>query len=411
MTAPQARASGLPEVANANVVANTARPSARLTLFALALGTFVIGTSEFASMGIIQLYAASLGLSIPTATSAITAYALGVVVGAPLVTLGAARLNRRVVLLGLMALFILGNLLSAAATSLGSLILARFISGVPHGAYFGAGAVVAAHVMGRGNGGKAFATVMSGLTVATIFGSPLATFMGQMLGWRETYLAVAAVGLLAFLALRTWVPKTDALDGTPVIQELSAMRRPAIWGVLLVAATGIASIFAVYTFIAPFVTDAAGLPASVIPFALALFGLGMTAGNALGGRVADRQPSRAILGGFAAGLAALVLLAVAGANPWVQLPALFGVGAALMFAIPGIQVHLTCLAPEAPSLTGAMNLAALNVANALGAWLGGVTIAAGFGLLSAAWAGFALTLVSLLIFALTILNQHTRQSH
>ncbi|QDL90420.1 MFS transporter [Paroceanicella profunda] len=409
MTAPQACAPARSTGAETLAPAAPAQPNVRLTLFALALGTFAIGTSEFASMGIIQLYSASLGLSVPEATSAITAYAVGVVVGAPLVTIVAARLNRRVVLLGLVALFILGNLLSAAAGSLGSLMIARFISGVPHGAYFGAGAVVAAYVMGPGNGGRAFAMVMSGLTVATIFGSPLATFMGQTLGWRETYLAVAAVGLLAFLALRKGVPKTEALKGTSVARELSALRKPALWGVLLVAATGVASIFAVYTFIAPFVTDAAGLSASVIPVALALFGLGMTAGNIVGGRIADRRPSHTILAGYGAGLAALALLALAGATPWVQFPALFGVGAALMFAIPGIQVRLTRIAPEAPSLTGAMNLAALNVANALGAWLGGVVITAGFGLLSAAWAGFALTLAGLLIFISIILNDRARQ--
>lgn len=370
----------------------------QLTLFALALGSFAIGTSEFASMGIIQLYAASLGQTVPEATGAITAYAVGVVVGAPAVTLIAARLNRRKVLLGLVALFVLGNLLSALAGSLGGLMAARFVAGIPHGAYFGAGAVIASHVMGPGNAGKAFAIVMSGLTVATIFGSPLATLLGQSLGWRETYVAMAGVGLLALLAVQGWVPRTAELDGGSVVQELSALRRPAVWAILLVAATGVSSIFAVYTFIAPLVTETAGLPAAIIPVALALFGLGMTAGNMVGGRLADRQPGRAIVAGFGGALAILAVLAVGGASPWVLFPTFFGVGAAIMVAIPGIQVRLTQLAPAAPSLMGAMNLAALNVANALGASLGGMTIASGFGLLSAAWAGFALTLTGLLVF-------------
>lgn len=173
----------------------------KLTLFALALGSFSIGTSEFASMGIIQLFSASLGITVPQAANAITAYAIGVVVGAPLITLAAARINRRTVLLGLMALFVLGNLLSAAATSLGLLAAARFISGLPQGAYFGAGAVVASYVVGPGHAGKAFAIVMTGLTIATIVGSPLATFLGQTLGWRETYLAVALLSASAFLAI------------------------------------------------------------------------------------------------------------------------------------------------------------------------------------------------------------------
>ena len=376
---------------------------ASLALFALALGSFVIGTSEFASMGVLQLYAADLGLSAPQATAAITAYAIGVVVGAPLVTLVAARANRRLVLLGLMALFVVGNLLSSIASNLGWLMIARFVSGMPHGAYFGAGAVIASYVMGPGHGGKAFAMVMSGLTVATIFGSPLATLMGQMLGWRQTYVAVAGVGLLAFLAIRTWTPRTDALNGASVTRELSSLRKPAVWGVMLVAATGVAAIFAVYTFIGQLVTEVAGLSSTMIPVALALFGLGMTSGNIVGGALADRRPAWGIALGYAGALAVLAVLAIGGASVWILFPALFGVGAAIMVAIPGIQVRLTSLAPEAPSLMGAMNLAALNVANALGAWLGGMTIAAGFGVLSTVWAGFALTSTGLLVLGVTLM--------
>lgn len=377
----------------------------RLTLSALALGSFVIGTSEFASMGIIQLFSADLGLSAPQATNAITAYAFGVVIGAPLVTLAAARLNRRTLLLALMGLFILGNLLSAMASNLGWLILARFISGMPQGAYFGAGAVVAAHVVGRGHAGRAFAIVMTGLTVATIFGSPLATFTGQTLGWRETYLAVAALASLAFAAIRQWVPRTSALNGVPVVQELSALRKPAVWGVMLVAAIGVGSIFAVYTFIGPIVTDVARLPGAVIPLALAVFGIGMTTGNLLGGRLADRYPARGIALGYGSALLVMSLLAMGGANIWLLFPGLFGVGAAMMMAIPTIQVRLTSFAPEAPSLMGAMNLASLNAANAFGAWTGGLAISAGLGILSAVWAGFGLTAGGLILFAFTLLAQ------
>src|SRR5262249_43786259 len=182
-----------------------------LTLFAVAPGSFCIGTSEFASMGILQLFSASLGIDIPTATNAITAYAFGVVIGAPLVTLVAAGLNRRTLLLCLMGLFVLGNVLSAVANGLGMFAMARFISGMPQGAYFGAGAVVASYIVGPGHGGKAFALVMTGLTVATIIGSPLATFLGQNLGWRNTYLTVAGVAALAYVALWIWVPRTEAL--------------------------------------------------------------------------------------------------------------------------------------------------------------------------------------------------------
>jgi DHA1 family inner membrane transport protein len=374
----------------------------RLTLFALAFGTFCIGTSEFASMGIIQLFSESLGVDIPTATNAITAYALGVVVGAPLVTLMAARLNRRDLLLCLMALFAVGNLMSAAAMNLGWLAIARFIAGMPQGAYFGAGAVVAAYIVGPGHGGKAFSIVMGGLTVATIVGSPFATFLGQNLGWRNTYLAVAILAALAFGALWLWVPRTDALRGGAVVQELSALRRSAVWAMILVAAIGVASIFAVYTFIGPFVTDVTHLEGSWIPLALALYGVGMTVGNLIGGRLADNYPARGLVVGFGSALVVLALLASFGANVILLMAGLFGVGMTMMIGIPTIQVRLTRLAPEAPTLMGAMNLAALNVANAVGAWAGAAAIAAGFGLLSAVWAGFGLTLAGLVLFGLAL---------
>lgn len=385
--------------------ADTAAHSRKLTLLALALGSFAIGTSEFASMGIIQLFSDSLGISVPDATHAIEAYALGVVLGAPLVTLAAARLNRRTLLLGLMALFVAGNVLSALASNLGLLMLARFISGLPQGAYFGAGAVVASYIVGPGQAGKAFAIVMTGLTVATIIGSPLATFLGQTVGWRETYLAVAAFSLLSFGAIWQWVPRTRALDGTPVIQELSSLRKTSVWGVMLVAALGVASIFAVYTFIGPMVADTVRLAPEMTPVALTLFGIGMTAGNIYGGKLADRYPARGIVIGFGSALVIMATLAVGGSNPIVFFSAMFGVGAAMMAAIPTIQVRLTNFAPEAPSLMGAMNLASLNVANAIGAGAGGATIAAGYGLLSAVWAGFALTLIGLVIFGLTLLSK------
>lgn len=384
------------------------RQNRSLTLFALALGSFCIGTSEFASMGIIQLFSADLGIGIAQATDAVTAYAFGVVVGAPLVTLAAARLNRRTLLLGLMALFVVGNLLSAISSSLGWLMVARFIGGLPQGAYFGAGAVVASYIVGPGHAGKAFAIVMTGLTVATIFGSPLATFLGQSLGWRSTYLAVAVAGMLAFTALLIWVPRTRELAGNPVLQELSAFRKSRVWGMMLVAAIGVGSIFAVYSFIAPMVTDVAKLRPEMIPVALALFGCGMTAGNLFGGRLADANAARGIFVGFGAALLVLAILASAGVRAWVMLPAMFGVGLTMMIAIPTIQVRLTRFAPEAPSLMGAMNLASLNVANAIGAWSGGLTIGAGLGLLSAVWAGFGLTFAGLLIFAGTLLDRNSR---
>ncbi|MDL2408206.1 MFS transporter [Rhizobium calliandrae] len=371
------------------------------TLFSLALGSFCIGTSEFASMGILQLFSQSLGLSIPEATNAITAYALGVVVGAPLVTLAAARLNRRTLLLYLMALFAVGNVLSASAGNVMLFATARFISGLPQGAYFGAGAVVASYIMGPGRGGKAFALVMLGLTVATIVGSPLATFLGQTIGWRNTYLTVAMASSLAFTALWAWVPTTAALDGGPIRQELGALRRLSVWAMMVVAALGVSSIFAIYTFVGPFITDVAMIDQRWIPLGLAIFGIGMTVGNLIGGRLADTYPARGLVLGFGIALVVLAALAVLGTNVIVMMLCFFGVGTTMFVAIPTIQVRMTRFAPDAPTLMGAMSLAAFNVSNAIGAAAGGISVAAGFGLLSAAWAGFCLTLAGLVFFTLT----------
>lgn len=382
---------------------NLARPSVphenqALALFALTLGSFCIGTSEFASMGIIQLYADDLGIDIPTATNAVTGYAFGVVLGAPLVTLVAARLNRRTLLLFLMGLWVIGNVLSSMASNIGLFAVARFISGMPQGAYFGAGAVVAAYFFGADRAGKAFALVMTGLTVATIFGSPLATFLGQTLGWRNTYLAMAALGATALLALFLFVPRTEALRGGSVVHELSALRRWNVWAMIIVAALGISSIFAVYAFIGPLVTDVVQLDPSTIPLALGVFGIGMTVGNVVGGYLADTFLYRGLVLGYGLTLVALVILSSLGTNTWVFVACLFAVGAAMMAAIPTIQVRMTHFAPEAPTLMGAMNLAALNVANALGAWGGGLVIAAGYSVLFSPLAGFVLTAAGLFVY-------------
>ncbi|MEU6256197.1 MFS transporter [Streptomyces sp. NPDC047043] len=374
----------------------------KLALFALALGTFAIGAGEFGSNGIIQLFAADLEVSVPVATYAITAYAVGVMIGSPAITLLAARVNRRSLLLGLIGLFLVGNGLSAVAPNIVLFVAFRFVAGSVQGAFFGAGAVVAAYVYGPGKGGRAFATVMAGLTVATIAGSPLGTFVGQHAGWRVMYATVVAVGLLAAAALVAWLPRTDDLRGSSLTGELGALRRRGVWLMVTVAALGISSIFAVYTFIGPFITDAAQRNASLIPIALAVFGLGMAVGNHVGGRVADQYESRGLLWGYGGALAFLVLIGAAGDNLLVLLPCLFGVGATMMLAIPTIQVRLTSFAPDAPTLMGTLNLAALNLANCLGAIGGAIALDAGWGTLSTVWSGFLLTTAGLLLYVLTV---------
>lgn len=376
----------------------------KLTLFALALGTFAIGSGEFGSNGVIQLLSAGLEVPLPIATYAVTAYAIGVMVGSPLITIAAARLNRRTLLLALIALFVFGNLFSALAQSIEMLIAARFITGTVQGAYFGAGAVVAAHAYGPGRSGKAFATVMTGLTIATIVGSPAGTFIGQQFGWQTFYLTVSVIGVAAGAALILGVPRTSALDGGPIVQELSALKRPMVWVVSAVAALGIASIFAVYTFIGPYITDAVGASDSLIPIALAVFGIGMAIGNQLGGRLADRHRYRGLVEGYAGALIFCAAVPMVGTNLYALLVCLFGVGATSMLAIPTIQVLLTSYGPEAPTLMGSLNLAALNLANALGAVGGSITLAAGYGALSTAWAGVLLTVAALALFAVSVLE-------
>jgi MFS transporter, DHA1 family, inner membrane transport protein len=378
------------------------RPDRRLTLFALALGTFAIGSGEFGSNGVIQLFSSEFDVSVPLATWAITAYAIGVMIGSPLITLVFARLNRRTLLLGLICLFVAGNELSAIAPNIWLLIAARFLTGTVQGAYFGAGAVVASYVYGPGKGGKAFATVMTGLTVATVVGSPVGTFIGQNAGWRVLYVIVAGAGVLAGVALLAWVPRTRDLDGASVGQELGALRKPMVWVTMAVAALGISSIFAVYTFIGPFVTDAALADPGMIPVALAIFGLGMATGNTLGGRAADAHPLRVLVGGYTGVLVVLVLVGLFGRDLGALFPSMFGVGLTMMFAIPAIQVLLNRFAPEAPTLVGALNLAALNLANALGALGGAVTLSAGLETLSPVCAGFVLTSAGLILFLATV---------
>lgn len=377
-------------------------PAVALTLFALALGTFAIGTGEFGSNGIIELLSDDLNVSVPVTTYAVTAYAIGVMIGSPAITIAAARLNRKTLLLALVGLFVAGNVVSALAQDIVMLIGARFITGTVQGAYFGAGAVVAAHAYGPGRGGKAFATVMTGLTIATIVGAPVGTFLGQRFGWQTLYLVVAALGLAAGAALLAWVPRTAELDGGPIVQELSALRRPMVWVVAAIAALGIASIFAVYTFIGTYITDAVGESPALIPVGLTIFGIGMAVGNQLGGVITDRHRFRGLILGFTGTAAFSALIATGGTNLAVLSVGLFGVGAMAMMAIPTIQVLLTQYGPEAPTLMGSLNLASLNLANALGAVGGSVALSAGFGALSTAWVGVLLTAAALCLFVVTV---------
>lgn len=375
------------------------RRRARLPLLALALGGFSIGTTEFATMGLLPLIADDLRVSIPTAGHVITAYALGVVVGAPLLTTVAARIERRRLLLLLMAAFTVGNVLSALAPTAGWLVAARFVAGLPHGAFFGVGAAMGAHVAGPGRRGQAVATMMAGLTVANVVGVPLSTVLGQAMGWRTAFLAVGALGLLTLAALWRWLPGLAVPDGASVRTEIGSLRNLRLWVAAGAGAVGFGGMFAVYSYVSPLLTEVTGLAATTVPVVLALFGVGMTVGTLLGGRLADRSVPRTVLLGFAATTVVLVLVAVLGRSPVPGVLAVVGLGVASQVLGLALQSWLMDLSPQAPSLGAALCHSALNVGNAAGAWAGGLVIAAGLGYLAPAWVGVALTAVGLTVAA------------
>lgn len=366
-------------------------------VLALATGGFAIGTTEFVTMGLLPQIATGVDVSIPTAGQVISAYAVGVVVGAPLLALLGAGLPRRGLLLALMVAFALGNAATALAASHGFLVAARFLSGLPHGAYFGVASLVAAGLARPGRRGRAVAMVMLGLSVANVVGVPAATWLGQQLGWRSAYWAVTALAGLTLALVLAFVPWSPGDPHASGRRELGALGRPQVLLTMLAGAVGFGGMFAVYAYIAPTVTDVAGLSQGAVPVFLLAFGLGMVAGTWLAGELADVSVFGSLLGG-AAGLGAVLLLfAWVSPHGWWGLPVVFAVTALGSVLVVNLQLRLMEAAGEAQALGAAMNHASLNVANALGAWLGGLVIAAGFGYRSTAILGAGLSLLGLVV--------------
>lgn len=279
-----------------------------LALLALAVGAFGIGTTEFVMMGLLPDVADDLGISIPTAGHLVSAYALGVVIGAPLLAAVTTRMSRRAVLIALMALFVVGNALSAVAPGEISLLAARFVSGLPHGAFFGVGAVVATGMVAPERKARSVSLMFLGLTVANIVGVPAATAMGQQLGWRATFLGVSAIGVAAIAALAFLIPRDSAPAPTTGLRgELAALRSLPVWLALGTTVAGFGALFAAYSYITPMLTDAAGFAESSVTLLLALFGVGATAGNLLGGRLADHSLRGTLFGGLASLVVVLAL--------------------------------------------------------------------------------------------------------
>ena len=377
-----------------------------LSLTALSVGGFGIGTTEFATMGVLPEVTGDLGATIPQGGHLVSAYAVGVVVGAPVLAVLGARLPRKALLLALLAAFTVANGLSALAPTFGTLVVARFASGLPHGAYFGVAALVAASIVPPGRRARAVARVMLGLTVANVIGVPLATLLGQQLGWRSTYWAVTVIGVLALLAVVRAVPETALQPGAGARQELGALRRPQVWLTLLVGAAGFGGFFAVYSYISPTLTEVSGFTESGVPVALALFGIGMTVGTELGGRLADWSVVRTMyLGLTSTALVLAVFPFTAGGVVTAGLSVLL-ISVTGSLCLPALQTRLMDVAGDAQTLAAAGQHAALNVANALGAWLGGVVIAAGLGWTAPAVVGALLAVVGLgVLTASTVLER------
>ena len=377
---------------------------------ALALGGFAIGTAEFATMSLLPAFSRGLGVDAPTGGRVISAYALGVVVGAPLLAVLGARLSRRTLLVLLMTWFAVGNGVSAVAPTFGALLACRFLTGLPHGAYFGIAALVAAGLVPPAQRTAAVGRVMLGLTVATIVGVPLANVLGQRLGWRWGFGIVAALALLTVALVLLVVPADRPEAGASPLRELDALRRGQVWLTLATGAVGFGGLFAVYTYLASTLAAVTRAPASAAPLVFAAFGVGMTLGNLVVPRFADRalMPTAGALLAWSA--VVLALYPIAAPHLWsiTLAVAAVGVGGALG---PVLQARLMDVAGDAQGLAAALNHSAFNTANALGPWLGGAAIAAGYGWTATGWVGCGLALGGLAIWAVALAAERAGGAH
>lgn len=356
-------------------------------------------------MGLLPSIASDLKVSVPSAGNIVSAYALGVVVGAPLIASLAARVPRRTLLVWLMVAYSAGNLLTVFAPSYATVLMVRFLTGLPHGAFFGVAALTAASLVEHHRRAQSVAMVMMGLSVANVVGVPLATGVGLAMGWRSAYVIVAVIGVVTVGALLAWVPQVGASPSGGPLAELGALRRPQVLLTLGVGIVGFGGMFALYTYISPVLTSVAGYPVGAVPLVLALYGGGMVAGNFLGGWLADRALMAGLIGLSVALAVALALFSLLAARPVAAVVMAVLVAVAGSAMVPGLQTRLMDTAADAQTLAAALNHSALNVANALGAWLGGLVIAAGFGYAAPALVGSALAVGGLGVLVVSVLAQ------
>lgn len=366
-----------------------------LALLALAVVAFGIGTTEFATMGLLPQIADGVDVSVPQAGNVVSAYALGVVVGAPLLTAVGARIAHKRLLLLLMGLFVVGNLASAAATDFGLLFAARFLAGLPHGALFGVGAVVASRLVAPDRAATAVSRMFLGLTVANIVGVPAGTALGQQLGWRAAYVAVALIGVVATVALALFVPHQPRTGQTGVRHELRAMANRQVALGLATAVVGFGGFFALYSYLVPMLTNVTGMAESSTTLVLALYGVGMTLGTLVAGPLTDRALRPTLYGGLVLLSGSLVLFHFTARSTVGALLTVTVVGAMGSLISTPVQMLLMTKAKDAPTMAAASNHSAFNLANAAGAWLGGLAIAAGWGWTSPVLVGAALGVAGL----------------
>ncbi|WP_435178230.1 MFS transporter [Actinacidiphila sp. bgisy145] len=366
-----------------------------LAILALAVSAFGIGTTEFVMMGLLPNVAGDLGTSVPTAGYLVSAYALGVVVGAPLLTALGSRVPRKRMLLLLMGLFTVGNLASAFAPGYWTLLGGRFLSGLPHGAFFGVGAVVASRLVAEERRARAVAAMFLGLTVANIVGVPAATALGQHLGWRATFVVVSAVGLVGLASLALLVPRLPVEEHVGVGQEIRALREPQVVLGLLTAVFGFAGVFAVYSYLASMMTEVTGFADSSVTLLLALFGIGMTLGALAAGPLTDRALRPTLYGSLAALAVVLVGFHFAAHSRIAAPIAVVVLGGVGFMTTTPLQMLVMNKARHAPTIASASNHSAFNLANAGGAWLGGVAISAGWGWTSPTLVGAVLAVAGL----------------
>lgn len=379
-----------------------------LPILALAVGAFGIGVTEFAPMGMLPAIAGDLGVSIPVAGLLVSAYAFGVMLGAPLLTLTTGRVPRRTLLIGLMAIFTLGNLLAAISPSYGMLLAARLITSLNHGAFFGVGAIVVAGLVPKNKQAGAVAAMFMGLTIANVVGVPMATWAGDQIGWRTSFWGIAALGVLAMISLRLTLPRVAAPTGGNALAELKVLGRGPVLAALALTVIGSSAMFTVFTYITPILQEETGASIGFVTAMLVTYGVGLTVGNWLGGKFADRSLDRTLV--VTLGSLAALLVAFAFAMPFAGISAvlIFFWGVASFALVPPLQMRVMAAASDAPNLASAVNIGAFNLGNAIGAALGGVVIGAGLGFPAVALAGAATSATGLVILLVMIRGSRTR---